>query len=170
MSEYRVRLYEAADQPALISLIRNFQNHLAESDTADEVHSFQSDEDVLRYFEQMRWDVENREGNTFVAHDETGLVGFISGIVRRRPEQADVMFQTTHAPTVQGWIGLLFVLPNQRGQGIGRALMDKMKSYFLNMGCNSMRLLVAHDNPGAVEMYRRYGMSEQELEMAITLR
>lgn len=57
-----------------------------------------------------------------------------------------------------GWIGLLIVNPENRGQGVGFALMETAVNYLKKAGAETIRLEAV---PEAVPLYRRIGFTEE---------
>jgi len=57
-----------------------------------------------------------------------------------------------------GWIGLLIVNPESRGQGVGSVLMETAVRYLQNAGAETVRLEAAQE---AVPLYRRIGFTEE---------
>ncbi len=49
------------------------------------------------------------------------------------------------------------VLPDRRGRGIGRALLDALAAWSLDAGANRMQLLADRNNGGALAFYRHCG-------------
>ena len=70
-----------------------------------------------------------------------------------------------HTPRKDDWIGLLYVEPEQRGSGIGRALLDEMKRYFQSKNYDTLRLKVLSGNQRAIAFYEKYGLTAREVEM-----
>lgn len=87
---------------------------------------------------------------TFVAEDETGVVGFVN-----------LALLTETNPLVQpmrfGRIGSVSVTASRRGQGIGKALMSRAEAWVAARGGNEVRLNVWAFNVRAVELYRELG-------------
>ncbi len=57
-----------------------------------------------------------------------------------------------------GWIGLLIVNPERRGQGVGFVLMETAVNYLRKAGAETIRLDAVE---GAVPLYRRLGFVEE---------
>jgi len=57
----------------------------------------------------------------------------------------------------------LAVLPEQRGQGIGQALLDEVERRALARGCCKVTLEVLETNEGARRLYHRQGFRDFEL-------
>lgn len=166
----RVRNYvHEKDSQDLLEMLKSFQAHLHDVDTAEEIRTFASDDDARRYLNKMIDDVDEMNGRLLVMEVDGELVGFIQGIIDPRNDLDNVMYQTTHNPQIEGWIGLVFVDQKYRGKRLGLKLMDSMKEHFISNGCSTMRLSVASDNIDTVSFYRKYGFKEHDIEMALPL-
>lgn len=71
------------------------------------------------------------------------VVGFVAGNVRRAEEMA--------------WIATIGVLPEYRGQGIGRALLRACEA---QINTPRIRLCVRTDNQSAIHLYRQEGYQD----------
>ncbi len=69
----------------------------------------------------------------------------------------DVMGDTGHVSTV-------VVAPGQRGQGLGRLVMEGLAERLRARGCHQWRLYVKPDNAPAVALYSALGMKPRKLE------
>ncbi|MBI4770851.1 MAG: GNAT family N-acetyltransferase, partial [Chloroflexi bacterium] len=59
----------------------------------------------------------------------------------------------------RGMVYHLAVAPEQRGRGLGAALLAELEARLKAKGCLKYYLLVTQDNPGALDFYRRQGWS-----------
>lgn len=57
----------------------------------------------------------------------------------------------------------LAVVPERRGQGIGRALLAAAESFARARGCIKLSLEVLEDNAGAQKLYESFGFRDYEL-------
>jgi mycothiol synthase len=80
-----------------------------------------------------------------VAEDGERIVGFL--IARRWQEEA------------AGFVDILAVHPDQQGRGIGTAMLQRTFAGFAGAGLREAQLGVASDNPGALKLYERVGMT-----------
>ena len=126
--------------------------------------------DAHGYMQQMINDSKNMNGAIYVAEESGQVVGFIQGVIIDHQPGQDAVFDAVHAPRKDGWIGLLYVEPEQRGSGIGRALLDEMKHYFQSKNCDTLRLKVLSGNQRAIAFYEKYGLTAREVEMITKLR
>jgi GNAT superfamily N-acetyltransferase len=83
-----------------------------------------------------------------LARFEGAVVGFANGSVRRDPA---VMVETF------GAIDNVFVVPDQRGTGVARLLVDALETWFLAQGAAEAQLSVVAANTDAVEAWRALG-------------
>lgn len=63
----------------------------------------------------------------------------------------------------RGWINTLAVLPEWRGGGLGRALMEAAADRLRAAGCPKINLQVRRANSGAIGFYRRLGYVEEDV-------
>lgn len=66
-----------------------------------------------------------------------------------------------------GFIHDVAVLPEYRGQGVGRALLQMAREWAKSRGVNQLRLMVAHDNPEAARLFERAGFKDTYREMVL---
>lgn len=160
-----IRKLKPEDRETLDELMIKLQMHFAEVDTLGESLPFKNLEDGHSYMQRMINDSDSMDGVVYVAEEMDKIVGFVQGVIVDHQPGGDIIFDTTHAPRKDGWIGLLFVEPEQRGKGIGRLLMDEIKKHFESEGCHTLRLLVLSDNTHTIEIYKKYGFVKHETEM-----
>jgi ribosomal protein S18 acetylase RimI-like enzyme len=166
----QIREYNPSlDESEIVTLLKEFQVHLATVDREDEIRSFVSDADARRYLEKMVADSVEMNGKFLVLELDGKLIGFIQGIIDPRNDQDDVMYQTTHNAQIEGWIGLVYVRPEYRGRRFGIKLIEAIKQHFIANGCTTLRLLVASDNADTVNFYHKYGFIDRDIEMAMSL-
>lgn len=157
------------DKNEIVTLLKEFQVHLATVDQEDEIRSFVSDADARRYLDKMVNDSAEMNGKFLVLEVDGELIGFIQGVIDPRNDQSDVMYQTTHNAQIEGWIGLVYVRPEYRGRRFGIKLIEAIKLHFIANGCTTLRLLVARDNINTVNFYHKYGFVDRDIEMAMPL-
>lgn len=63
----------------------------------------------------------------------------------------------------RGLVYHLAVAKKHRGKGLGNALMDEVEVRLKDRGCIRAYLLVAHDNGGVVDFYKRRAWETMEL-------
>lgn len=96
--------------------------------------------------------VANRESEIFLAMEEHEPVGF----TQLYPSFSSVSARRT-------WIlNDLFVEPSCRGQGVGRALLERARLHALETGVKGIGLQTAMDNINAQRLYEALGYQRSE--------
>lgn len=110
-----------------------------------------SDLDFARRF--LRERLEADESVVFVAMTDEKAVGFVQ------------LYPTfTSIGAKRAWIlNDLFVAPEARRQGVGRALMDAARAFAEEMGAAWLELATAKDNARAQALYRSCGYKKDEV-------
>ena len=143
------------------------QRFFSEIDQTRESLLYQSINDAHHYMQKMIDDIKSMNGKIFVAEKNNIVVGFIQGVIIEHKKGEDKIYDLSHNPSKEGWIGLLYVKPDYRGNGIGQELLGKMKDYFIVQGCTSIKLLVLSDNANAIGFYKKIGFMAHNLEMVM---
>lgn len=63
----------------------------------------------------------------------------------------------------RGWINYLAVGDDQRGTGLGRALVERAEAALLALGCPKVQLQVRPDNTAVVDFYEHLGYARYEV-------
>ena len=71
---------------------------------------------------------------------------------------------STHA-----YLGFMYVLPEYRGQGINKRIMDALKNWAAIQNITEFSLEVYYDNTSAIKAYEKIGFSKYILEMRFNL-
>jgi GNAT superfamily N-acetyltransferase len=88
----------------------------------------------------------------FVAISGGGIIGFISGELR----EGSPAFRSKAWASVED----IFVSPEYRSHGTGRALIDRARSWAQDKGADGLSLQVAAANERARKFYRELGFRE----------
>ena len=67
------------------------------------------------------------------------------------------------------YLGFMFVVPDCRGQGINRLIVDALTQWSISQGVFEVRLDVYSQNLAAVKAYEKAGFSKNLIEMRIDL-
>ena len=67
------------------------------------------------------------------------------------------------------YLGFMYVLPEFRGQGLNKKIIDTLKKWAVTQGINEFRLEVYYDNVSAIKAYEKIGFSRYSLEMRYNL-
>ncbi|MBP9699916.1 GNAT family N-acetyltransferase [Candidatus Woesebacteria bacterium] len=167
LTELKIREYHSNDYDCVCNLMDSLQMHFVQVDSMKESRRFSSKEEARTYIDQGMKDVKEMNGACFVAEIRSEVIGFIQGIVTDHANE--VMHNLGHKPGIDGWIGLLIVDSKYRGRGIGKKLIERIKHYFQEKKCSSIRLKVMVDNSDTVKMYEKIGFRPREMEMVYQL-
>ena len=58
-----------------------------------------------------------------------------------------------------GWLSLIYLRPEYRGQGMGIQLLGRVIMHYRGLGRRTLRLYAAEDNRAALAFYRRWGFT-----------
>lgn len=63
------------------------------------------------------------------------------------------------------YLGFMYVLPEYRGQGINKKVMDVLKKWATSQNICEFRLEVYYDNVSAIRAYEKFGFQKHMVEM-----
>jgi len=72
-------------------------------------------------------------------------------------------------PSEHAFIGFLYVVPEHRGKGVNRLVLDHLYAWARDNGLPEIHLTVYPENASAVKAYEKAGFSRYLLEMRINL-
>lgn len=164
-----IRQYTPQDFTQLLGLVTSLQDFFSQIDPDPKHHPFHSTEAAARYLLNALDDCQNYQGKCYVAQTVEGnIIGFISGIIIDHAEP-DPYYDFTHEKTKEGAIGLLYVHPEHRGKGIGKALIKTVNQYYVSEACDSVQLLVSAHNLDTIAQYQHLGFEIVEHKMRAAL-
>lgn len=67
------------------------------------------------------------------------------------------------------YLGFMYVLPEHRGKGINKQIIDHLKNWAASQNIKEFRLEVYYDNDSAIKAYEKVGFSRYSLEMRYNL-
>lgn len=67
------------------------------------------------------------------------------------------------------YFGFMYVLPEHRGRGINRKIMDVLRAWAKAKNVNELRLEVYVNNTSAIHAYEKLGFKQHMLEMRMSL-
>ena len=71
---------------------------------------------------------------------------------------------STHA-----YLGFMYVLPEHRGKGINKEIMEALKTWIRSQNIAELRLEVYQNNISAIKAYEKFGFEKHILEMRTNL-
>lgn len=148
-NEYMIREARVSDRDAiaalwmeLIALHREQDARFTLAPNAERIYS--------RYTHDM---IRSRDARAFVAQEQetSHLVGFIMGDVQNRPAYAQA--------GRYGFVSDMFVQEAWRRRGVGTALFEQMRAWFLSRDAEAIQLFAAVANPDALAFWESLGMT-----------
>lgn len=67
------------------------------------------------------------------------------------------------------YLGFMYIVPEQRGKGINRMIVDELEAWSLSRGVTEMRLEVYDENASAIRAYEKSGYGKLVVEMRKSL-
>lgn len=105
--------------------------------------------------------IRSSNAHLLVAEIDTRIIG--SGYVRI-DRSKDYLAHTHHA-----YFGFMYVLPEFRGRGVNRKIMDELKRWTKDQHVTELRLDVYVENSVAIRAYEKLGFKQHLVEMRMNL-
>lgn len=67
------------------------------------------------------------------------------------------------------YLGFMYVLPEHRGKGINKLIIDELKTWTASQGLTEIRLDVYYENESAIKAYEKIGFKKHMIEMRFNL-
>lgn len=156
-----IREAASRDRPTLV----RFMSALQETERALEPNRAPGPEIAGSHLASLeRWTAKKPGGGVLVAELDGALAGFlVAGVITDtgtyRPPETRTL----------GWISDLWVEPDARGRGIGRALIAAAEDRFRAAGLTRVELAAVVGNIDAVRLYEHLGYSRYEIMLAKNL-
>lgn len=141
VSEIKIERVKKEELPKLIDIYLKAYRGLEE-------YAYTHPEDVRSY---LHWLWNRDSEGFFVAKDGDKIIGFVAG---------DANWFSKREKKKVGAIHEIVVLPEYRGMGIGKALMERVLNYFKEKGLDTAELWVGDENERAIEFYKKFGFEE----------
>ncbi len=158
--DFSVREYRDEDYQALVGCLRGLQGFVHALDPLEHlraIHDFNAE----AYTDSLLASVSKKQGQIFLADHDGKVTGCVAGWVIP-DEDVDLV---SHHPSKTGRVFELFVDESVRGKRVGAGLMSAMELYFLEKGCDSVRLEVFSPNKDAYAFYRKIGYDDRCVDM-----
>jgi ribosomal protein S18 acetylase RimI-like enzyme len=68
------------------------------------------------------------------------------------------------------YLGFMYVLPQHRGKGINKMIMDVLAAWSASQNITELRLDVYHQNESAIKAYERFGFTKHMISMRMGLK
>jgi ribosomal protein S18 acetylase RimI-like enzyme len=153
--EMEIREYQAIDFPAIRTCLIELQEFERALDPRLPAGAAMADPYLKGLFQRC----DRFAGQLFVVEVAGCVVGFVSVLGAFRSDEPD------EGAVPFGYVDDLVVLPQHRGKGHGRALLDRAEAYAAALGQTTLRLRVKGGNATAREFYAQAGYAEYEVEL-----
>jgi ribosomal protein S18 acetylase RimI-like enzyme len=147
MESYKIRSFRSSDRETILHLtVDSFVNVSIESNAENLFGSINGKDWKWRKARQVESDLQRDPLGTFVADRDGKVVGYITTFCDR---EAGI-----------GYIPNLAVDAEQRGSGIGRALIERALAHFREQGLDHARIETLQQNPIGQHLYPSCGFHE----------
>jgi ribosomal protein S18 acetylase RimI-like enzyme len=147
MSSYQIRPFRPADREAILRLTVDSFGGVAIEKNAENLFGLINGKDwKWRKARQVDCELERDPGGAFVAEDQGKVVGYVTTYSDRE--------------SGVGYIPNLAVDSEQRGSGIGRALIERALEHFRQQGLANARIETLQQNPIGQHLYPSCGFRE----------
>ena len=116
--------------------------------------------DPINYYD-LKWLLTSPLAEVVVAEADNKVIA--SGYTRI-DKSKPFLKHSTHA-----YLGFMYVLPEYRGLGINKKIMDALKDWAVSQNITEFSLEVYYDNISAIKAYEKIGFSRYILEMRFNL-
>ncbi len=140
------------------NLLVELQEHIVKLDK--EKYNILTPDYREKYFEKTMNAVKKYEGKIFLAKETDAIVGLIIGLINNENENT----YDFSAPK-RGRVTELIVSNKCRSKGIGEQLLNKMESYFKEVGCKGVLIDVFAYNEKAQNFYYKNGYFNRNIEI-----
>jgi ribosomal protein S18 acetylase RimI-like enzyme len=150
-----IRPYEPRDEQQVIHCIASLQ-HFERTLEADRVDPT----DIApRYLRDLLERFQRQPGGILIAEENGQVVGYVALWLEMQPED----YWTSLAG--YAYISDLAVLPEQRGHGLGRALLAEAERLARQLGASALKINVLARNAIAWQLYRSVGFRDYEITL-----
>ena len=115
----------------------------------------------LIYYYNLKELIHSPKAHLVVAESGNRIIA--SGYARI--DKSEPYLQHTH----HAYLGFMYVVPDLRGQGVNRKIMEELKKWSKEQNINELRLEVYADNASAMRAYEKLGFTKHMLEMRFNL-
>ena len=95
-----------------------------------------------------------------VATDNSHIIGYLAGSINDKCSYSNVQY---------GEINNMFVDGKNRGQGIGKALINEFKKYCYEQNIHNLKVVASAKNKNARNFYQKYGFDEFDITLTMSI-
>ncbi len=143
--------YNSKYDDQIKDLLVDLQNYLIDiDDWHTQVLLPNYKEEIFKMDMQM---IEEQNGKIYLSIENNIVNGLIIGVI----DEKDEVDRLTNDCAKTGSVLELIVKSNIRGNGIGRALLDKIEDYFKSLDCKRINIEVFGPNKKGLNFYEKNG-------------
>ena len=150
--------YDSKYDEEIKDLLVELQQYL--SDIDKEGYNIVGDDYREKYFEKTMEEVKKCNGKILLFKETEKIVGLVVGIVNN-----DEVIRFDFKAPKRGRITELVVAKEYRDKHIGKKLLDSMKDYLKNIGCEKIMIAVFGYNDNAIKFYEKNGYHMRMMDM-----
>jgi GNAT superfamily N-acetyltransferase len=149
MGSFRIRDGRRADTASIGAMWQALMAHHRALDPRFTIAP-DAEQKYVRHVQEM---IRSRNARALVAEDPDAgvLIGYLLGEIQSRPPLAQ--------PGLYGFISDIYVQEAWRQRGVGRALFEEMRRWFVDRKANAIELYIAEANPTAAVFWKEMGLS-----------
>lgn len=156
--EFSIREYKESDREALVECMEKLQEYIAGVDPLKRVLRKPGFGEV--YTVWLLNLIAEGNGVIYLAEKGGKIVGCVAGTV-----SVPAPHEIAGGVSTYGRVHELYVDSDCRGEGIGKALMDKCEDYFRKNGCDVALVEVFEPNKNAHEFYHSCGYADRDINL-----
>lgn len=150
----QIREYLDSDEPEIRSCIKVLKEYESQFDP-----DYRTDDDSIDLlFRENNANVQ-KGGAIYVALSGATIIGFVSLSLENKNDE--LILKKVDSV----YISDLVVLPEHRGRGVGKLLLQKVEEFAKSRRINYLKLILFANNAGAKKFYEREGFRDYEITM-----
>jgi len=151
-----IKKYGPKYRDAVKECMIELHDHLSKVDTMKRVKG-RGNFDVEIYFESAEKRLKKNDGIMVVGLDGEKVVGYCAGEIAEIEETDKVAMHDFR----DGYLVDLVVMPEYRGQGLGKLFIEFMEKHFKEKGCEAMELECMSSNVDSYAFYKKMGYEDK---------
>ncbi|PWU23660.1 hypothetical protein C5B42_02265 [Candidatus Cerribacteria bacterium 'Amazon FNV 2010 28 9'] len=155
-----IRPYTSTDQPQIVALFDDFQDYIVSLDPLKRLRRL--DGYGQSYLEQTLQKIEKNKGAFLVAEENGKIIGLVVGIIKTH--EGEELLEAI--PSTFGEVIELYVVLDERSNGLGSELLSVIEKYFKDQHCDAVFIEVFAPNERAKKFYERHGYGVRDYFLA----
>ncbi len=153
------REYNEKDNDLLLELSNKLEEHIKIVDPLHRIKNLPGFAEAS--LQETLEKVEKNQGKIWFVENDGKVIGYIVGVIWEQSEKNKLEI----GKHKEGEVIDIYLEEENRGQGIGKMMLQKMEDHFKQKGCDSMWISVFAPNENAYNMYKKFGFINREIGM-----